>query len=551
MLAVGLRKAHRALDEAAIASVITRAFGAGWQEQQHKVVLPMGAIMRAIRCGGGASGAQAAPAMLQLRPGTATNTVVGAVQQIVPVGKFKHKLASALKVGMSKQPVAEAAAPRAAAAAASPDAAPGASGLRQRRATQEAVNAAVAAVLTNDVAVAAARKTGKPAAVVSAAEGVVAAAPRHGAANVPASSAAGDSVVLQQQQQQQGGSDVHASALADDPAAPQHELEPAANAARTASRDSALAQARADFKVDVLSAMECVRQSWLKEEGDRFTSSSGVTYAGAAAAAPGSSSSGAAGVGPDAAASTDSRDGARSSSASGAGYTMPLTPALRLSEVRQALHFHAAVTVAGGADGAVSGSGRSNRSSSSFRNVSAAGTSSCRSQEGSTGGGSSTCGSEATTARLESFRSLAGQHSLKPILLQGHGEAAASSRAPKHVQISTADTVLTFDASTAVSSEALAAASGGQHQEQQQGLVSPAAGLSTGSHRLPPPWADDGAPSPSHQQLELSFKRETPAADSAASADTAAEDAAADSTTASVPSRGWARHAAAAVTAGA
>lgn len=362
LLAGCLRKAHKSLDSAAVSEYVTRAFGPGWQEQQHRIAQPLGAIIRAVRCGG-------TPNMVRPAAGQGSS-VAGAVNRIVPVGKFKNKLASALKVGFSKDSSGAGGGGAATATTAGVARAAGGGGgarqrsaLKSRRATQEAVSAAIAAVLSGDgsskpskharpastsgkaadtgsldaAAAAAAASSRWDSSSSHSGEGdhsnvgaaKIADAPHQQAADSAtaspedtwrscssAATAAGVDAGSAAQQHAATAPRLHVLLPADEPAGTlgAQLLSPAATAVAavaaaaashacstpkgtvpptpSAVRSSAIART---LTVDVLSAMEAVRQSWLREEENKLVSfnnnnnnsSSGGGGAGATAAAAG------------------------------------------------------------------------------------------------------------------------------------------------------------------------------------------------------------------------------------------------------------------------
>lgn len=233
-------------------------------------------------------------------------------------------------------------------------------------------------------------------------------------------------------------------------------------------------------------------------------------------------------------------------SSSGIHYSIPAIPAipaLRLSDIHQAQHYHAALSGAQGPTWPMARALDSTRSSSepgSTYRSSMAGSAASTARSGSTGGAvgsSSVCGSEGTSARLDSQRSLVGQYSLKPSLMHDGLHGVTTPKASKRVQISTADTVFAFSRNTeGLDTEGAASGSsfsGGrsgpnaatehvapavqQHHQQHQGLLRSALSFSaspgvTGrgaAPRAPAPW-EEGVPSQSQQQqqsqpVEVSF----------------------------------------------
>lgn len=512
MLAACLHKVHKQLDESAVSEYVARAFGPGWQSQQHKLAQPLGAIIKAVRCGGVPNA---------VRPAAGLNSIAGAVSRIVPVGKFKNKLVSALKVGFSKDGGTAAAA---------------GTRLKSRRASQEAVSAAIAAVLSGDgskpkpkqaaqTAYEAHSSTPALAATDTANSMQAAAATGSGAAavlgqmeeGVPAGHHDASTLAVTQRQQspkggisgsksnsfnaadgrssgsKAGGADIlmqpdeqaaTAAGRTPRPAAPQA-VRP--SAAGGAARSGAIARA---LTVDVLSAMEAVRQSWLKEEEDKLITLSGsgaakqsrvAATAGAPAAQLGLSQP----VMPSAAFFADAAEqqgrlhpgqellpGAvgfsfASSSGNSRHYSVPAVPALRL----EALHADSALyTVDSLAAKASAGSSsRTGGSSSLGASVrSSMGSSVPASGRGSSrDGGSAPSGvaSEATVLAPNSSRSLQQQRSVKSILLS-HQD---THKPTKHVHISMEDTVFAFQPSSNEGNSTNAAASGPeQHADGQQ-----------------------------------------------------------------------------------
>lgn len=332
MLASCLRKAHKGLDSAAVAEYVARAFGPAWQEQQHRLSEPLGAVLKAVRSG-------RVPNMVRSAAAASAGSVSGAVNRIVPVGKFKHKLASALKVGFSRDGGTAGGAGSsstaggvgaarrvsrgfsahqepASAAIASAAVPGGGNKAKSRRATQEAVSAALAAVLSGDggskpkpkhaeqqppgqechsSATDADADADAVAAVVAVTDDGTAAQDVSGtleAASTPVSAAAPAAVkqaigsagnTAPQQQDRPQSLEYPQHTAQPEPSVTllpvSHERHPVVHestsgggaAAAAAAVRSGAAAARA-LTVDILSAMEAVRQSWLKEEEVKLVS---------------------------------------------------------------------------------------------------------------------------------------------------------------------------------------------------------------------------------------------------------------------------------------
>jgi len=517
MLAACLHKAHKQLDESAVSEYVARAFGPGWLSQQHKLAQPLGAVIKAVRCGGVPNA---------VRPAAGLNSIAGAVSRIVPVGKFKNKLVSALKVGFSKDGGTAAAA--------------AGTRLKSRRAGQEAVSAAIAAVLSGDgskpkpkqaaqteyealsnnpVLAAADTASSMPAAAATG-SGAAAALGQMEEGVPPGHHDASTLAVTQQQQGPQAGisgsksnsfnaangrssgfkaggagvlmpPDEQAATAADGTPRPAAAQAVRPSAAGGAARSSAIARA---LTVDVLSAMEAVRQSWLKEEEDKLLTLSGSGAAkqsrvAAPAATPAAQLGLAQPVSPSAGFFADSVEqqgrslpgqellpGAVGSSfASSSGnsrhYSVPAVPTLRLEVLHADSALYADSMTAKASAGSSSRTAGSSSLGASVR--SSMGSSVPASGRGSSRDGASApsgVASEATVLAPNSSRSLQQQRSVKSILLS-HQD---THKPAKHVHISMEDTVFAFQPRSHAGDSTNAAASGpeqhgdGQQQQQQQ-----------------------------------------------------------------------------------
>lgn len=91
MLRDCLIKAYTRLDAAAVDVYVTRVFGAGWKEREHTATSSLSSVIRAIRRGS---------LVLRALPTSAA----GAIKSINAVGRFKGRLITALKHGMQDTP---------------------------------------------------------------------------------------------------------------------------------------------------------------------------------------------------------------------------------------------------------------------------------------------------------------------------------------------------------------------------------------------------------------------------------------------------------------